>query len=225
MNPPRRGLSRQTGSVINPFLPERIHAIGDTLVYVGTVTPAVGPTDGIRLEKVARYSREGLVYDRTAAATVRFIGDSTTSLLIPGTTSSSPVPIEPQNPVYQPIFAAPKVLQGMISDVDRLNRYLLENRARSPEGFALAVFSLSLLVMSCAGFLRLTRWPLFNALFVLFLLRGVFLIVRFLESDIGMEMRSLIGGERIGAQMPSFVFLILGAVFISHHLLFGRRGG
>ena len=220
---PRQPANHPEGSIIYPFVPATIHSIESGLVYVGAVIPPDGPADGIRLERVVRYSEDGLLYDRTAAATGRSAGDETKALLIPSATSAPAVAIEPKNPVYSPIFEAPDVLQGMIGDVELLNRYLLDTRARSPEQFVLATFSISLLVVSCISFLKLTRWPLFNALFALFLIRGVFLIMRFLRSDIGIEMSTLIANGQINSQMPSFVYLVLGALLVAFNLLFTRR--
>ncbi len=218
------GSVAKTGNrAVHPFVPGIIHSIESGMVYVDALSVPEAPADGIRLARVVRYSSGLLTYDRVAAATLKSADDESPAMLIPGSTSQSAVPILPANPVYQPAFEPPDSLATTIAEIRLLNTYLLDLRSRSPESFVLAAFSVSFFAMSCVTFLRLTGWPLLNALFTLSLFRGLFLLFRFFDSDIGMEVIGLVRNEQISRQLPSLVFLALGVLFIAFNLLFVRQ--
>jgi hypothetical protein len=60
-------------------------------------------------------------------------------------------------------------------------------------------------------------------LLTLALFRGIFLVVRFFDSDIGREVSGLISDSQIASQMPSLVYLGLGILFVAFNLLFTRH--
>lgn len=218
---------RVSSGTYYPFVPKTIHSIESGLIYVDNVIlPTAGgfSGDGIRLERVVRYSEGRLEYDRTAAAGLKSRGDRNPAAIIPGSTSLSQVPIVPENPIYSPMFEVPPLLRAMISEINLLDDYLLSLRAMAPESFVLAVFSISLFAMSCVVFLGLTAWPLFNALITLVLFRTIFIILRFFDSDIGREVSGLVSNQRIASLLPAFVYLGIGLLFVAINLLFVRGG-
>ena len=211
---------------LNPFTPKTIHETEEGLVYVDAVSGTRDAGDGIRLDNLIRYADGELYYDRTAAVSVRSAGGVEAAVIVSSAASKQPVTVTPANPVYQPVFEPPGIIASLAVDVDTLNGYLHEKRTESAGGFAFIVFSILLTAMGCIYFLRLTRWPLFNALLTLVLFRGIFLILRFLESDIGGEVTGLISNNSIQGLLPSLSYLALGVVLAAINLIFpGRRNG
>jgi hypothetical protein len=209
--------------IIQPFLPKTIHSIKSGLVYVDAVSVPDTAEDGTRLKGVVLFSDGSFLYDPTAAVAVKSADAAGPAKLIPSSTSRSAVPIIPANPVYQPVFEPPAILKTMVTDVRMLNEYLLRLRARSPEEFVLAALAVSFFAMSCVSFVRLTRWPLFNALFILAVFRAIFLLLRFFNSDIGQEISALIPNQQLARLTPTLVYLLLGTLALAFGLLFTKQ--
>ncbi|MBT3275283.1 MAG: hypothetical protein HN368_19165 [Spirochaetales bacterium] len=217
--------SRVTGRAVYPFIPGVIHSVKDGPIYIDSATAPDREKagSGIEVEGIVRLSAEGLVFESSATAIPAKTGDGSEAELIPASDPSSPIEIQPASPVYGPMFPAPGFLQGIVSDAGRLNRYLLETRERSTEEFLLAVFALSLAASGCITFSRLFRWPLFSALITIVMFRGIFLLLRFIESDIGQEMTALVTQGKIVAQIPTAVYLVFGVILIAIDLLFVKE--
>jgi hypothetical protein len=211
---------------LNPFTPKTIHETKEGLIFTDAVSGARDAGDGIRLDNLIRYADGALHYDRAAAVAVRSAGDTQAAVIISSSASKQPVTVTPANPVYQRVFESPGIIASLAVDANTLNQFLHEKRTQSPEDFALAVFSILLLAMGCICFLRLTRWPLFNALLTLVFFRGIFLILRFFESDIGREVAGMISNKSIQELLPTLSFLALGVVLAAINLFFpGRKNG
>ncbi len=211
---------------LNPFTPKTIHETEEGLIYIDAVSGARGAGESIRLENVIRYADGELYYDRSADVAASSAGKTKTAVIIPDTGSKQPVTVTPANPVYQPAFKSPEIIASLADDAVTLNKYLHEKRSESTDAFVLAVFSLLFLAMGSVYFTRVTRWPLFNMLLALLVFRGIFLIMRFIESDIGREITGMISDTSISGALPSLIFLSLGALLSAVHLFFpGRRNG
>ncbi len=223
--PPGNPIPRAYSALV-PFVPRTIHETDDDLVYVGQVSVTPGNPETIQLENVVRYAERNLTHYSKASALVRENDDRESTVIVPRGGSGNPVPVNPANPIYEPVFEKPGVLSSLIKDVELLNNKLLERRAVSPERFTLALFSVLLLATSCICFSRLTRWPLFNVLFTLVVFRGIFFLVRFLESDIGTDIRGMIPNQTVKEMLFTFVFLGLGVLFTAVNFAFpGKRHG
>lgn len=213
-------------TVLYPFAPETIHQTDSGLIYTGGVDGTRESGDGIRLDNVIRYADGKLQYDRAAAVAVRSANGEKTVTIVSSTTSKQPVAVTPPNPLYSQVFEPPGIIASMATDVTALNGYLAGERTRSTGGSALAVFSLLLLVMGCIIFSRITRSIMFNMVVSIVVFRGVFLILRFLESDIGRELGEMMSIESIPIMLPTLTFLALGVVLTAINLIFpGKRNG
>ncbi len=98
---------------------------------------------------------------------------------------------------------------GLIEDLQRMTEDLLRFPALS-RGFVLRVAGILLFVVTGWVFLRLTRWPLFNAFLFLLALRGMLRIPQWLENPL---VRETVPVE------PYVLFLGLSGFFVLINLL------
>ena len=211
---------------LKPFAPKTIHETEKGLIYTDGVDISRAGGDGIRLDNFIRYAEGELHYDRAVAVAVRSAGEEQAAVIVSSTTSEQPVAVIPPNPLYHRVFEAPGIISSLAAEAAILNDYLQTERRRSPGRFALGVFSILFLGMGCIFFSRLTRSPLFNLVLTLVVFRGLFLILRFLESDIGREISEFISNKAISEMVPTLTFLAFGVVLAAMNLIFpGRRHG
>jgi len=223
--PPGSPAPREYETLV-PFIPGTIHTTGTELIYVDEVSVASEAAGNTGLENVVRYGGGGLAYYRRAQALVRKTGEMRSTVVLPEDGSQSPVIVEPANPVYEPAFEAPGVLVSLVDDIRLVNRFLLEERSESPGTFTFTAFSILLAAAGCVCFIRVTRWPLFNALFTLAAFRGLLFVMRFLESDIGRDLQGMITNQTANEMFAAFVFLALGVLFTAIHFVFpGKQRG
>ena len=219
-NIPPRGFA-----ALNPFIPETIHQTDDASIYVDAVSRRDAET-GIRLENVLVYSDGSMRHFKQATAVVRSSNGIAQTMILPDELTQEPVTMTPANPVYQPAFNPPAVIASLTRDIDILNGYLLDIRAKSPGKFTLTLFSVLLSAMGCIFFSRFSSWPLFNALLTLALFRGLFLLSRFLDSDIGREISGMIPNQFVSEMFLAIVFLALGLLLMAANFAFlGKQNG
>ena len=107
---------------------------------------------------------------------------------------------------------------GLVDDLTRLTEDLLRFPALS-RGFLLRVSGMLLFVVTAWVFLRLTRWPLFNAFLFLLALRGMLWIPRGLENPVFREAAQAYLGPELFPVLPYTLFLGLSGLFVLVNLL------
>ena len=207
-------------SAPRPFIPGLIHQTDAGLLYLDEVdrTGELTAVDG--LKNIVLYTQRDLRHLSRASLVARDTAALKSTVVLPAGDSGDPVIIHPANPVYQPIFEAPGFLVSLAQDIASLEGYLLERRKASPGSFSLALFSVLFAATGCLFFSRMSRWPLFNGILTLMVLRGFFFIVRFLQSDIGMEISNMISNRTIAEMLFTLVFLCFGVLLAAMNLAF-----
>jgi hypothetical protein len=94
---------------------------------------------------------------------------------------------------------------------------LLEQRGWE---FYLLCISLIFFVLGTNLWMRITRWPLFNFLLVVLIIRGVFFLYAYVRLNLANELTTLFEDSILAKNLPSFGFLILGLLFILAEALF-----
>ncbi len=223
--PPGSPRPREYGTYIS-FIPKTIHQAENGLVYVDEIDGEREGAESVGLENVVRYSQSRFQHFADAALAVRGVEDGGSAVIVPSNTEEEPVTISPANPVYYPVFSPPAVIAAMADDVPALNNLLLEVRTSTPERFALYLLSVLLPAVGCICFMRITRWPLFGAFLTLAAYRGLFLLVRFLQSDIGVEVGNMMPEGILSEMFVPLAFLVLGVVLAAVSFAFpGERRG
>jgi len=214
--PPGNPLPKKYG-VLVPFIPKTVHQGDDGLVYVEEV-------EGMRLTNTVLYSGGEVRHIPDATVAVRSSEDA--AVILPSGGGSDPVAVTPANPVYRPVFDTPGFISSLKADLVALNGYLLEKRSASPGDFSLSLLSVLLFAVGCVRFMVSSRWPLFGALVTLASFRGLLLLLRFYESDIGVEIRSMLPAGILPDMAFTLVVFVLGALLTAMVFAFpGKRNG
>ncbi|MBN1685009.1 MAG: hypothetical protein JW852_00060 [Spirochaetales bacterium] len=223
--PPGSPPPKEYGASQPLFVPGTIHNTDGGLVYVHEVN---GPSDliGGGLTNVVLYTDGNLRHVRHASVAIRNGDGPKSAVILPSGDTGDPVILRPANPVYQPIFEPPRFITSLVDDIASLEGLLLEKRTVAPADFSLTLFAILLTATGCVCFSRATRWPLFNAILTLAVFRGFFFMVRFLGSDIGIEIRSMIPIASVREMFFTLVFLAIGVLLTAVNFVFpGKKHG
>lgn len=201
----------------SPFAPRTIHNISDEALYIDGVVEG-DQSGSFDLHAVIRRTEAGLTYYPTGV--VHTDNGLPVYIVDP---QSPPVVVSPENPASSPLYELPPFLQAAVKDAKALNIYLHNLRSASSAEFLFAAFSLSLVAMGCGLFIRTAQWPLIGGFMTLAAFRGVFLLIRFFESDIGMEISGTIFNKDFSEQLPTFVLFVIGILLIAADLLFVKN--
>ncbi len=209
------GMSSKTVSM--PFAEKRIHVAGDTIVFPFEVFPATGRMENtvtlVREERTIGTTDWNMEYQR--GVTYR---DSESVI----ETEEKRFVISPSNPVYGKMFSPPDFARAIINEVQEFTRYLYQARNGSVEQYALAAVAMCTFAAGCYWCVRLTRWPLFNFVAAVFLLRVILLVFEVFTGSFVREMLEVIENKQLVDNLPILVFFLLGIVFVSLDILFSN---
>ncbi len=202
---------------ILPFAARRIHVMENGAVFPHAVNPGEGRMEGI------------VLVNRKEVG----IGDSDWSMLYAEggmysekegrlRTTAGDAVIRPANPVYGSMFKPPEFVRAIVDEVRKLNSYLHSWRNDSFESFVTASVALCTFAAGCYWCVRMTRWPLFNFIAAVMLLRVVSLIFDLFTGEFVQEMLEVIDNPGLVDRLPLLVFMLLGVIFVSLDLLFSK---
>lgn len=175
----------------------------------------VGEADGITLAPVVFHRRTEVPGFSRYATAVR--DEERNELIVPAAGVSYPIKAAKQ--AFVTLFEAPTFLRRAFDDVGVLTERLSETYAPGSVMFVLTPVSLVMVMVGSWLFVRLTRWPLFNALCVLAFLRGVFFLYALFEGRFFRELAgAVIESRALGFVAPGF-FIALALVLYSVALL------
>ncbi|MBN1798800.1 MAG: hypothetical protein JW822_09485 [Spirochaetales bacterium] len=187
-------------------------AVPQKLIPFKEATLYVEDTEGSRLQNIV------IINNSPAAPDIAFYKTGLLSLsgnsvvLNPSGASSAQVSLSPQPPLSS-VFAAEGVIALLISHYDKLCATLNDLYNTKRTEFYLFSLSFLLLMLTAGFFMRLSRWPLFNAFLYIFVLLLIFIFNNFVVYTMIPEIEKFIGRNFLLNIMPSVIMLILAATF------------
>lgn len=131
-------------------------------------------------------------------------------VVVPGR-SEIELPLDVMSATYPAMVDPPARLEPLLRDLGTLNRILSDSSLGSRLLPALAI---GLFLLACWTPARLTRWPLFNAVFVFFCIRGVL----WLLNEVYFGELGRLSMSAVGASDPSLIaaglITIVSAIFL-----------
>ncbi len=124
------------------------------------------------------------------------------------------------NPYFSGIFTPPPFLTSLISDIQGFNAKMRSLYNRSRYFFLFAVAAQVFLAVTCWSLLRISRWPLINALFSLVLIRGLFAFFSVWESDAVQGKFGFIHSDMVKDNLFSILLLLIAGLIIFFNSLF-----
>ncbi len=118
------------------------------------------------------------------------------------------------------IFTRRGFIKFFLSDLVRVNMDISNAFHGSKRYFFLLSFSIIFLFVACGMFMRLTKWPLFNILLSLLVLRGVFYLYGFLKSDVASGIAKFLSIPGLEGYFPVYSFFLLGFLLFLIDFLF-----
>jgi len=203
---------------VKPFISRTFHPTDRGRVYIEKVV-----NGGASIEGLAIHSESGIRFSQNAAVSVSSGIEGNVVTIVPRESTLPSIQVVPANPIYSPAFTMPKFLKSWIDEINLLNEYLAGAMRGSSSRLLLAGFSLVIFVLGGRFFFRLSRWPLFNVLLTLALFRGVFFTIRFLNSEIGREIISLLPYTDLAPDLASIFYLLVGVLFLAADLILIRK--
>jgi hypothetical protein len=127
-------------------------------------------------------------------------------------------------------FSAKKIREGFFRPVAPLAFFLSDYAILTDdlgnlqkEGgweFYLLCVALVFFVLGTNLWMRITRWPLFNFLLVVLIIRGIFFLYAYVRVNLANELVKLFEESILAKNLPAFGFLLLGLIFILAEALF-----
>jgi hypothetical protein len=197
--------------------PRAFLRIGNSVVNARSVTDTaangalVYKTDAARGERFTVHPT-GRVTLKNGTFSVRFDGAKPIEL-------SAALP-----PAAGRLFEADPFTASFLRDMGVLTSDFVKLLASSRAEFFLAAFALLFLSASSMVIMRLTRWPLINALLFIAAVRGYLLLYHFLSVTAGPEISKGLTDPFIARIFPSVAFIVLGVLFLTIDILFIRAG-
>jgi len=207
---------------VTPVLPERrVVAFPNTDVYVESKVGDLGEAGGPVF--IHQYGHDPgseiiqeIAFDRQARALI-VVGRPDLTLSLDEMTGS-----------YSSIAGPPARLVPLLRDLESLNGILLARGVDDGRSRVLLAVALGVMLLACWTPARLTRWPLFNAILVFAIVRGVLWLLNQLYNDeLGRLLMSAIGtGEEdlLAAGVMAFVAVVfLVSLFLLQPLSSWKR--
>ena len=197
----------RTLNASNVLKPGVFHVYGEGLLYVEEI-------EGDSLERVVNVRQKIQYLPRTEA---RLTGNT---IAIDMSLHSEPAlefpAITIRERIFRPVISLGWFLRDYAILTDDLST-LLEERGWE---FYLLCVSLIFFVLGTNMWMRITRWPLFNFLLVVLIIRGVFFLYAYVRLNLANELGKLFEGSILAKNLPSFGLLLLGLLFILAEALF-----
>ncbi len=118
------------------------------------------------------------------------------------------------------IFKGESFINFFLSDLMRMNRDISGAFHRDKKYFFVLSSSFIFLFVACGIFMRLTKWPLFNILLSLLVLRGVFYLYGFLKSDIASVVAGFLRIPGLKEYFPPYSLFLFGFLLFLIDFLF-----
>jgi len=128
-------------------------------------------------------------------------------------------PVAKSDSSFAHMFVGPRVVSNLFRDVGVLSRALGRQKNPLAPSYLLLVSVTVLFVVSLWFLVRLTRWPLFNALIALGVFRLLFLLYGFLQSKVFQEFMSAVVQPAYQRFVSPGVILFISLVFVIVGLL------
>lgn len=109
----------------------------------------------------------------------------------------------------------PRLLSGFLGEIGAMVSYLQQALDTSLLLFGVAVVVQVLWAVSAWGLVRISSWPLFNALLALFAFRGLFFLWETFRSDIVLQTVSSLLKEPALPFVPAGAFLLLSLLMLA----------
>ena len=168
--------------------------------------------DGSRLENVV------LINNKPTAPDIAFYKSGVLSIsgnsVVLNTAEPNPTQVKlTAQPPLSSIFTAQGVVGLLISHYDKLRATLNDLYNSNRAEFHLFSLSILILMLTAGFFIRLSRWPLFNAFLYIFVLLLIFVFNNFVVYTMIPELEKFLGKNFLLDIMPSVIILILAATF------------
>jgi len=124
------------------------------------------------------------------------------------------------HPVAAPLFTADWFTELFLRDFRVLTADFEELLASSLTRFLFACFALLFLVSASLVLLRITRWPLFNALLLVLAVRTYLLLHHALSVDLAPAINRIVSDPLLARLAPSAAFVALGVIMLLVDILF-----
>jgi hypothetical protein len=126
----------------------------------------------------------------------------------------------PARNIREGIFRPVTSLSWFLKDYEVLTQDLGSLTEQRGSEFYLLCCSLVFFVLGMNMWMRITRWPLFNFLLVVLIMRGVFFLYASVRLNLADELGKLFEGSILVKNLPSFGLLLFGLLFILIDALF-----
>jgi hypothetical protein len=126
----------------------------------------------------------------------------------------------PANTIERRVFKPVSALQRFFDDYQKVNSDLQSFMRSQRWEFYLLCFSLVFFALTSGMWMRITRWPVFNFLVVLLVLRGGFFLYALLREDLVKELGKLLTDSLLVRILPTLSLLAIGVLFFLIDLLF-----
>jgi hypothetical protein len=189
------------------LIPQHIHRLSTRVVFIGTR----------RGDSLGQLVVSANLPQQSSGPFLEYLSRSTVDPHGPTIVSADPrrrIPVEPENPFFQPMFKAPPFLSAFFADVAALNAHLAGLVQDSRLELAITAAAMALFSMSCLGFAGLSRWPLVNAMLCLVLFRGLFFVYRIITSDLTRELTLLVIHEEQLSLLPAVLLAVVGLLLL-----------
>jgi hypothetical protein len=198
----------------------------DSFTAVGTryVTPRAAQGDRLGVVLVADPSAKPPRFTVYRSGTVA-VKDGSVVLQLAG---AKPLNLREQiGPAAARLFAADTFTDYFLRDFREMTGSLRELADRSFGRFLFACFALLFLVSASLVLLRVTRWPLCNALLLVLAVRAYLLLYHAIAVDLAPAVGRVVADPLLARLAPSAAFVALGVLLLLVDILFvpaDRRG-
>lgn len=118
----------------------------------------------------------------------------------------------------------PRLLSGMFQEIEGMVRHLRSLLERSLVFFGIALFAQVLWAISAWGLVRISSWPMFNALLALLAFRGIFFLWETFRSDIVLDTVAPVVPEQFLPLVPAGVFVLIAVLMLAWSSLVRPKG-
>jgi hypothetical protein len=168
--------------------------------------------DGVRLENIIS------IKNSPAAPDINFYKTGSLSVSGSSVVFNAAVPTSARlnlsaQPPLSSIFRAQGVIDLLISHYEKLRATLHDLYNSQKAGFYFFSLTILFLMLSAGFFMRLSRWPLFNAFLYLFILILIFMFNNFVIHTMIPELEKFLGKNFFLDILPGVIMIILSATF------------
>ncbi|RKX79569.1 MAG: hypothetical protein DRP87_02705 [Spirochaetes bacterium] len=191
-----------------PFLSRHFHFLDDNLIYIEIVKNS--SLRGIVIHE--RNNPPGLSFRESG----EYISESSVLLMQP---EGVAVEIPSESLFFPYLFGTEPFLGRFLEDVAFFNTDIQNLYNSSKRKFSLVILAGVLFSVSLRVFMRLTRWPVFNGIVIIFLFRLFFALYKIIQSELIIDISVSIFPVPRAFHLPAFFFFMVSLVFIAWDFL------